>query len=129
MLTGRVKAIIVSFITVTLLTIVPAGVAQIGKTRRVRFPKGRTSVTLKGAAVRGTQDRYMLRAGSGQTMTLHITSTEDNAVFDVIPPTSDRPLATEVTDWTGKLPATGDYTIVVGPTRGNATYTLEVTVR
>lgn len=129
MLTGRVKAIIASFIAVTLLAIVPVTGAQQGQTKRVRFPKGRTSVTLKGAAVRGTEDRYMLRAASGQTMTLHITSTEDNAVFNVIPPTSDRPLVTEQTDWTGRLPATGDYTIVVGPTRGNATYTLEVTVR
>jgi hypothetical protein len=62
-------------------------------------------------------------------MILRITSTEDNAVFDVIPPGSDRPLATEVKDWTGELPATGDYRIVVGGTRGNATYKLEVTIR
>ena len=128
MITGRVKAII-AFTFAVLLTIVPVIGAQTGKTKRVRFPKGRTSVVLKGAVVRGTQDRYMVRAGRGQTMTLHITSTEDNAVFEVIPPTSDRPLATEVTDWTGQLPSAGDYTIVVGGTRGNATYSLEVKIR
>jgi hypothetical protein len=37
--------------------------------------------------------------------------------------------AQETTDWKGELPRNGDYVIVVGGTRGNATYTLEVTVR
>jgi hypothetical protein len=128
MITGRAKAIIALVFTV-LLAIVPVTGAQQGKTRRVQFPKGRTSVVLKGAAVRGTQDKYILRAGAGQTMILRITSTEDNAVFDVIPPGSGQALATEVTDWTGELPAAGDYTIVVGGTRGNATYRLEVKIR
>lgn len=127
-MTSRAKAIIAFTFTV-LLAIVPVTGAQQGKTERVKFPKGRTSVVLKGAAVRGTQDRYILRAGAGQTMMLHITSTEDNAVFDVIPPGGNQSLAEEATDWTGELPSTGDYTIVVGGTRGNATYTLEVTIR
>lgn len=128
MITNGRKGII-AFSIAILLALPPAAWAQTGRTQRVKFPRGRNSVTLKGAAVRGTQDRYMLRAGRGQTMTLRITSTEDNAVFDVIPPTSDNPLVSEVTEWTGELPATGDYTIVVGPTRGNATYSLRVTIR
>src|SRR5215218_2562625 len=111
MITSRVKASLVCTFAV-LLMIVPPILAQQGRTRRVRFPKGRTSVVLKGAAVRGTQDKYILRAGSGQTMTLHITSTEDNAVFDIVAPGSGQPLASEVTDWTGKLSSTGDYTII-----------------
>ena len=111
-----------------MLTFVPAGLAQTGKTRRVRFPRGKTTVVLSGAAVRGTQDRYILRANQGQTMTLRITSTESNAVFDVQQP-GGQSLATEATEWTGQLPGTGDYIIVVGGTRGNATYKLVVTVR
>jgi hypothetical protein len=127
MITGRLKALIV-FTFVLLFAAVQVTAAQEGMTKRVRFPKGRNSVVLRGAAVRGTQDRYILRAGSGQTMTLRITSTEDNAVFDVMAP-GGQSLASEVTDWTGELPATGDYTIVVGGTRGNATYRLAVTIR
>jgi hypothetical protein len=127
MITGRLKALIV-FTFVLLFAAVQVTAAQEGMTKRVRFPKGRNSVVLRGAAVRGTQDRYILRAGSGQTMTLRITSTEDNAVFDVMAP-GGLSLASEVTDWTGELPATGDYTIVVGGTRGNATYRLAVTIR
>jgi hypothetical protein len=127
MITGRVRAIIV-FTFALLLAVVQVTAAQQGMTKRVRFPKGRNSVVLRGAAVRGTQDRYILRAGSGQTMTLRITSTEDNAVFDVMAP-GGQSLASEVTDWTGDLPSAGDYTIVVGGTRGNATYRLSVTIR
>lgn len=127
MIRGRAKAIIVSIFAV-MLTIVPVATAQVGKTRRVQFPRGRTSVTLKGAAVRGTEDKYLLRANNGQTMTLRISSTEDNAVFDVVGP-GGQSLASEVTDWSGQLPSTGVYTIIVGGTRGNATYSLRVAIR
>jgi hypothetical protein len=37
-------------------------------------------------------------------------------------------LAREMTRGSGELPASGDYAIVVGATRGNATYELEVTI-
>jgi hypothetical protein len=60
---------------------------------------------------------------------VHITSLENNAVFDVDAPGGRRTLAQETTDWTGELPRSGDYVISVGGTRGNATYTLEVTIR
>jgi hypothetical protein len=105
--------------------------AQSDRTMRIRFARGRTTKVIKDAVVRGTQDRYLLRAGRGQTLTVHITSLEDNAVFDVYAPGSRHPLdgAQETVDWTGELPRNGDYVISVGGTRGNATYTLEVTVR
>jgi hypothetical protein len=77
------------------------------------------------------RDRYILHARAGQTLIVHITSVENNAVFDIYRPGGKRTLenAQESTDWTGPLPRTGDYIIEVGGTRGNATYTLEVTVR
>ena len=103
--------------------------AQGDRTRRVRFPRGRTTTVIKDAVVRATRDRYLLRARAGQTLIVHITSLEDNAVFDVETPGRRRTLAQEATDWTGELPRSGDYTISVGGTRGNATYTLEVTIR
>ena len=104
-----------------------------GKTQRVRFARGRTTAVLRGAVVRGTQDRYILGARAGQTMTVHITSREDNAVFTILSPDATAlegaEEGTDATDWTGRLPLNGDYSIWVGPTRGNATYTLEVTIR
>lgn len=104
-----------------------------GKKQRVRFARGRTTAVLNGAVVRGTQDRYILGARSGQTMIVHITSREKNAVFAILGPDATAlegaEEGTDAMDWTGTLPLTGDYSIWVSPTRGNATYTLEVTIR
>ncbi|MCA1565076.1 MAG: hypothetical protein LC803_05475 [Acidobacteria bacterium] len=107
--------------------------AQEGLTKRVRFARGRTTATLKNSVVRGTRDRYIVGARAGQQMTVSITSVERNAVFIIHPPSNDTPEGAEEmpesTDWSGKLPESGDYVIEVGGTRGNATYTLKVTVR
>ncbi|MCM3869949.1 MAG: hypothetical protein ND895_04555 [Pyrinomonadaceae bacterium] len=104
-----------------------------GKTQRVRFARGRTTAILKGAVVRGTQDRYILGAREGQTMIVHLTSREKNAVFTILGPDATALQGTDegldATDWTGELPLSGDYSIWVSPTRGNATYTLELTIR
>jgi len=66
-------------------------------------------------------------------MIVHITSIEKNAVFSIAGPDgSVLPGAEEeadASDWTGEIPMNGDYSISVSPTRGNATYTLEVTIR
>ena len=109
------------------------GGAPKGKTQRVRFARGRTTAVLHGSVVRGTQDRYILGARAGQTMIVHITSREKNAVFAILGPDATAlqgaEEGTDATDWTGTLPLNGDYSVWVGPTRGNATYTLEVTIR
>jgi hypothetical protein len=112
-----------------LTTVTAPAAAQSDRTRRIRFARGRTTKVINDAVVRGTRDRYLLRAGAGQTLIVHITSLENNAVFDIGAPGGRRTIAQESTDWTGELPRSGDYIIVVGGTRGNATYTLEVTVR
>jgi hypothetical protein len=61
-------------------------------------------------------------------MELKITSLENNAVFDVIAPNGEI-LKTEATQSSLKLPATGNYEIIVGGTRGNATYKLNVKIQ
>jgi hypothetical protein len=114
-----------------LLAATGALAVQKGLTKRVRFPRGRTTTVLKNSVVRGTVDRYILGARSGQQIIVHITSVENNAVFDIYTPQGGT-LAGEgedSTDWSGTLPQDGDYIIEVGGTRGNATYTLEVTIR
>lgn len=107
--------------------------AQEGLTKRVRFARGRTTATLKNSVVRGTQDRYTLEARAGQKMNVRITSLERNAVFTIYTP-AGRTLegageGQDARNWSGKLPESGDYLIEVGGTRGNATYTLTVSVR
>ena len=76
---------------------------------------------------------YLLDAQKGQIMTVKLTSLENNAVFDLFAPASNnsprRLLKQETVTWSAVLPVTGDYQVIVGSTRGNATYRLEVTIQ
>lgn len=96
--------------------------------KHVSFEKNSFGTTLSGAVIRGQRDVYVLGARGAQTMTLNIASFEDNAVFDVLSP-SGIILARETTSEDLHLPHRGDYMIIVGGTRGNATYTLNVMIR
>lgn len=111
----------------------PKLLAQQSRVRRVRFARGASSATIKDSVVSGTRDRYLLGARKGQKMSIRIVSLEDNAVFDVVAPVNQagqqRTLKQEAFSWTNTLPETGDYQIVVGSTRGNASYRLQVTIR
>ena len=107
--------------------------------KRVKFPPGRTTVILLGRTTGGPSESggmnpvsYVLRAQKGQTMTLHLTSAKKNAVFGVYAPGMDLiEGAQSVTDWSGRLPKTGDYEIIVFPEdeKTNTTFTLEITIR
>ena len=106
---------------------------------RVKFPPGRTTVVLKGRTTGGPSESggmdpiaYHLRARKGQTMTLHLVSTKKNAVFGVYAPGMDLiDIGQNKTDWSGELPKTGDYEIMVFPEdeQTNTDFTLEVTIR
>jgi hypothetical protein len=107
--------------------------AQEGVNRRVRFARGRTTATLRNSVVRGTRDRYLVNARAGQKMSVSITSVERNAAFTIYAPSHDTLEGAsedrEVKSWSGKLTESGDYVIEVGGTRGNAAYTLKVSIR
>lgn len=95
------------------------------KTEEVYFDAGKSSTTVSSAVVRGDRDVYVLSAQGGQQMYLTITSLEDNAEFDVVSP-SGVILGTNATDDKFFLPNTGEYQVIVGGTRGNATYDLVI---
>lgn len=103
-----------------LLAGLPAG-------QRVQFEPGTTGTVLENSVVRGDRDLYLLQADGGQSMTLNIASLEDNAVFDVVSPTGFI-MAREVTETDLLLSERGDYRVIVGGTRGNTTYSLNVTI-
>lgn len=106
----------------------PSLLAQRSQTRRIRFARGTTGTVVEDAVVLGTRNIYLLRARRGQTMTLNLSSIEENGVFDIQAPNGQY-LSQESTSWRGVLPQSGDYSVIVGSTRGNATYTLDVTIR
>lgn len=105
-----------------------AGQAE-GVTQEIRFRPGSDSGTVQGAVVRGDSDTYTLGLSEGQKIWIRLTSLESNAVFDLYSP-GEEPLGeSEATQMEGRLPESGTYRIVVSPSRGNAEYTLKVTVR
>jgi hypothetical protein len=107
--------------------------------KRVRFPAGRTTVVLKGRTTGGPSESggmnpvsYLVRARKGQTMTLHLTSARKNAVLGLYAPGMDLVEgAQNSADWSGKLPKTGNYEIIVFPEdeKTNTSFTLEITIR
>jgi hypothetical protein len=111
----------------------PQFLAQQSRVRRIKFRIGENSAMLKDAVIRGTRDIYLLGASRGQTMTIKLSSLENNAEFDLLSPSNKsgvrRLLQAGSLSWTGVLPTSGDYQIVVGSSRGNASYQLQVTIR
>lgn len=107
--------------------------------KRVKFPAGKNSVILKGKTTGGPSESgsmnpvsFLVRAKKGQTMTLHLTSAKKNAVFAVYLPKMEDLIhdATNGKDWTGVLPKTGDYEIMVFPEDEvtDTTFTLEIII-
>ena len=112
-----------------LSTILAQGVKQ-----KVRFAKGSSSTTISGAVIRGERDRYYVGAKQGQKMSVKITSLEDNAVFQIFLPGEQEALSgageeDDAMKWSGELPEDAEYVIVVGGTRGNASYKLTISIK
>jgi hypothetical protein len=109
--------------------------------RRLRFLRGRISTTARGRVVGArTAHEYLFRARAGQRITVRIESTESKAMFSIDPRDGRFPLrngvaegrddgvAQDVTFWSGAIPESADYSIVIS-TDGTTTYKLEVTIR
>ena len=119
-----------------------AATAAAKDVREIRFAPGGSCATVSGAVVRGTRDMYSFSARKGQRAEIVVSAVESNAAITVWRPgarlgSTDEddiqgdtlPGAGEgqdATHWRGPLPDTGRYLIVVGPTRGNATYELRL---
>ncbi|MFN2512919.1 MAG: hypothetical protein ABR568_16040 [Pyrinomonadaceae bacterium] len=109
------------------------------KTIRVKFAAGRTTVVMKGKTTGGPSESggmdpitYLLRARKGQRMILHLVSAKKNAVFGIYRPGMNLLAgAQSVKDWSGTLPESGDYQIMVFPDdeMTNTSFTLEITIR
>ena len=103
--------------------------------KRIEFKPGATS-TIINDKVHGTEEaEYVLSAKKGQKLIIHMTSVpRKSSVFDLkAPNNADLGLEYDANyDYTGTLPETGDYMIIVArPTTspGTSTYRLSITVR
>ena len=104
-----------------------------GANKRLRFARGKSSTVVSGAVLRGDRDTYTLVAKAGQTMSVKITSIEKNAVFQIQDPDGNYLPGADDGDgamnWSGELTRAGNYKIIVGGTRGNASYRMTVSIK
>ncbi len=95
--------------------------------QEIQFKRGSSSAEVKGGVARGEVMIYLINAKEGQTMNVEIQSVEGNAAFKVVDPNTNAVVEGEKS-WSGELPQTGQYQIVVGTERGGASYTLSVSI-
>jgi len=106
------------------------------QTSPVQFKKGTSSATIAGSIKGGQTIDYTLRARAGQTMSVMLATKHGANYFNVLPPGSnDEALfvgSSGGNEWTGVLPADGEYKVRVylmrSAARRNeaANYTLKV---
>jgi len=113
----------------------------------VRFAAGASGATVAGGIPRGQRDCYTLNARQGQTLRVDQADTPDtNIVFQLYSPpwridgTPDDPAlrgtalpgtaeGQDARRFSGTLPVSGDYLLVVGTSRGSGEYRLTVSIR
>ena len=123
------------------------GVGEAGVSKEVNFAQGSNSALIAGSVVRGESDQYFLTGKAGQKMEVSLSAVEQNAAFAIYQPgfktgkDADGVLeingaaltgageGEDATAWKGVLPSSCKYLILVGGTRGNATYKLKITIR
>ena len=96
--------------------------------RRIQFSRGSSSTTLQGKVSVGLPDLYLLGARAGQVMTVQLTGPR-RVTFMIMDSKTTDVLADNTTNWTGTLPATGDYHILVDADADGRTYSMTVTIK
>jgi|SRR5262245_5485547 len=118
--------------------------------RQVRFERGASGTTLTGVLIYGAKHFYRLKARKGQTMSVKmiVANSKDEAEIGFTvdslqyPPGSNTRILDGIDpragnqDWSGELPVTGEYEIVVhnppvsnNPVSRPIRYKLEVTIK
>jgi hypothetical protein len=97
---------------------------------RVRFAAGASSSELHGRVVLGFPDTYVVAAAKGQVLHVELNARNNDAQFSVTRDESSQGLASATRAWSGPLPVTGDYRIVVdGTTETAARYALKISIK
>jgi hypothetical protein len=87
------------------------------ESKAVQFAKGASSATVTGALQGDKTVDYKLRARAGQTMRVKLTTSNASNYFNVLPPGSQGEAihvgSSDGNEWSGALPADGEYAIRV----------------
>ena len=103
-------------------------------TKEVKFAKGKSKATVSGSAKYGMSYVFELGAKEGQTMSLDLVGKNSQLTFSLTAPPDDDTVenAFGVTKWSGKVPKSGKYSIVVVMNDEHARsipFTLEIAIK
>ncbi len=99
------------------------------KTVRINFAPNTTATTINGKFIGTGVHQYLIKAQAGQTMTITLT----NGSFPALYAPGNRSLIDDPnrdsrTQWSGKLPATGEYTLELDSNFRGYPYSFKVAV-
>jgi hypothetical protein len=120
---------IFGFLTLVVLT--GAAFGQKGELvqKRVKFAKGKSSVTVKGfIADRLTSNLYIVNARAGQTLTVVFSSPRRGASVCILTPYENQDVCGRQR-YSLELAISGDHQVLIDPGRDKLPYTLTISVR
>ncbi len=97
--------------------------------RRLQFKRGTSSTTVQGNASIALPDTYLVGARAGQVMTVQLTAARKSVRFLVMSPSTRNLIADNARNWTGTLPETGDYHIIVDADARGGTYSMTISIK
>ncbi len=97
--------------------------------RRVQFSRGSSSTTIQGKVSIEMPDTLIVGARAGQVMTVQLASPRSSVRFMLMTSRTTMSLADNTRSWTGTLPETGDYIILVDTDAKSATYSMAITIK
>ncbi|HEY0722664.1 MAG TPA: hypothetical protein VGD41_01450 [Pyrinomonadaceae bacterium] len=96
--------------------------------QRVQFKRGASSATVQGRVTLELSDTWVVGARAGQVMTVQLTS-PGKVRFMLMTSRTTTSLADNTRSWTGTLPDTDDYLILVDTGAKAATYTMTISIK
>ena len=96
--------------------------------RRVQFKRGASSTTVQGRVSLELSDTWIIGARAGQVMTVQLTSPQ-KVRFMLMTSRTTQSLADNTRSWTGTLPETGDYLILIESGDKPSTYSMTISIK
>lgn len=97
--------------------------------RRVQFKRGASAATVQGRVSLELSDTWIVGARAGQTMTVQLNSARGSVRFMLMTSKTTQSLADSTRSWTGTLPDTDDYIILVDTDAKSASYSLTISIK
>jgi hypothetical protein len=97
--------------------------------RRVQFQRGASSATVQGRVSLELSDTWIVGARAGQVLTVQLTAPVKSVRFMLMTSRTTDSLADNTRSWTGTLPETGDYLILVDTGAKAATYSMTIKIQ